>query len=145
MENIVNAPAETGRCLCGACRLSATPAPEADICHCGFCRKWSGGMFIGVASATPVTFNDDAPLGVFQSSAWGERVFCRSCGSSLVWRSQDGAHHVVSVQVFDDPGRFPVESEIFIDKKPASYALAGPHRTMTEAEFMAQFAPQEEG
>ncbi len=136
---------ETGTCLCGACRLSAAPKAEAGVCHSGMCRKWTGGMFIAVDSESPATFNDDAPLGVYRSSEWGERVFCKTCGSSLVWRSQDGAHHVVSVQVFDDPGRFPVTSEIFIDCKPASYSLAGTHKTMTEAEFMAQFAPKEEG
>ncbi len=136
---------ETGSCLCGACRLSAEPKAEAGVCHCGMCRKWSGGILIVTESDSPVTFNDDAPLGVYSSSEWGERVFCKNCGSSLVWRSLDGAHHVVSVQVFDDPGRFPVVSEIFIDRKPSSYALAGAHRTMTEAEFMAQFAPKEEG
>ena len=135
----------TGTCLCGACRLTAEPQAEAGICHCGMCRKWTGGAFIAVETETAPVFDEGAPVGVFHSSDWGERVFCRECGSSLVWRSQDGAHHAVSVQIFDDPARFPVTTEIFTDCKPASYAFAGPLKSMTEAEFMAQFAPPEEG
>lgn len=137
--------ARNGQCLCGACRLSATPMGEATACHCGMCRKWTGGIFIAVTSDSPVTFNDDAPLGIYRSSEWGERVFCKSCGSSLVWRSQDGAHQHVSVQAFDDPARYPLTTEIFIDSKPDSYSFAGSHRTMTGAEVMAMFAPQQEG
>lgn len=135
----------TGQCLCGACHLTVVPEAEASACHCGMCRKWTGGVFIGVGSKAPVAFNDDAPLGVFRSSAWGERVFCKDCGSSLLWRSQDGAHQHVSVQVFEDPSRFPLATEIFIDSKPGSYSFAGSHRTMTGAEVMALFAPQQEG
>lgn len=132
-------------CLCGACRMTVEPGPEAGACHCSKCRKWSGGIFLAVQSNKPVLFNDDAPLGVYGSSEWGERVFCKTCGSSLLWRSVDGQHHSVALQSFDDPSRFPVTTEIFTDCKPDNYALAGPLRGMTEAEFMAQFAPQQEG
>ncbi|WBU53662.1 GFA family protein [Paracoccus sp. SCSIO 75233] len=137
---------QTGSCLCGACQVTADLKAEAGVCHCGMCRKWTGGIFIGVESSGPVSFNDDAPLGVYRASEWGERVFCRDCGSSLIWRTQDGTSHItVSVQLFDDPGSFPVTSEIFIDRKPDSYSLAGARHTMTEAEVMAMFAPKEEG
>lgn len=135
-----------GACLCGACRLEADLlSNEAGVCHCSMCRKFSGGMFIVVDSSSGLTFADDAPIHVFQSSEWGERVFCKECGSSLAWRSVDGAMAFVSVQAFEDPGRFPVTHELFIDRKPASYALVGPTTTMTEAEFMAQYASNPEG
>ncbi|MFV0291758.1 MAG: GFA family protein [Paracoccus sp. (in: a-proteobacteria)] len=137
--------AVTGSCLCGACQLNAEPGNHAGICHCQMCRKWTGGNFIGVKSESPVTFNEEAPLGIYRSSEWGERVFCQACGSSLVWRTRDGQQQVVSIQVFDDPSRFPVVSEIFIDRKPDGYNFAGTHETMTEAEVMAQYAPKEEG
>ena len=132
-----------GSCLCGACTLSVEAGTEAGVCHCGMCRKWSGGMFIAVQAESAPQIADGAPVGVYRSSEWGERVFCRDCGSSLMWRSVDGSHYAVSVQIFDDPAAFPVTSEIFIDHKPASYSLAGTRPTMTEAEFMAQIAQQE--
>ena len=92
-----------------------------------------------------LTFAEDAPLGVFRSSEWGERVFCKECGSSLAWRSVDGAMAFVTIQAFEDPARFAVTHELFIDCKPANYALVGPTTTMTEAEFMAQYASNPEG
>ncbi|MDN3710857.1 GFA family protein [Paracoccus cavernae] len=136
----------TGTCLCGASRLEATPvSDEAGVCHCSLCRKFSGGMFIVADCSGNLSFDKDAPLGRFQSSEWGERVFCAQCGSSLAWLSRDGTMAFVSVQAFEDPGRFPVTHEMFIDCKPASYALAGETTTMTEAEFMAQYASKPEG
>jgi len=136
----------TGSCMCGACTFTATPkADEAGACHCGMCRKFSGGVFIVVDCSGTLEFAKDAPITRFQSSPWGERVFCSRCGSSLAWQSRDGHIAVASVQAFADPGRFPVTREIFIDCKPGSYALAGDTATMTEAEFLAQYAPGPEG
>lgn len=134
----------TGSCLCGACTFAAEPAAEAaGVCHCNMCRKFSGGMFIVADCSGSVEFDEAAPISRFQSSEWGERVFCSRCGSSLAWMSRDGKMAFVSVQAFADPGRFQVQHELFIDCKPGSYALAGKTTTMTEAEFMAQYAQQE--
>ncbi|UXU75218.1 MULTISPECIES: GFA family protein [unclassified Paracoccus (in: a-proteobacteria)] len=135
----------TGSCLCGACTLTAAPAStEAGVCHCGMCRKFSGGMFIVADCSGTLEFAEGAPVSRFQSSEWGERVFCGRCGSSLAWLARDGSMAFVSIQAFDDPGRFAVTHELFIDCKPAGYALAGDTKTLTEAEFMAQYAAQQE-
>ncbi|MFV0384201.1 GFA family protein [Paracoccus sp. (in: a-proteobacteria)] len=134
-----------GSCLCGACGLTAEIGKaEAGICHCGMCRKWSGGMMVSI-ECERLEFDADAPIEIYRASEWGERVFCRQCGSSLAWRMQDGTHQVVSVQVFDDPGAFPVVSEIFIDEKPRSYALAGETAKLTGAQVFEMFAPKPEG
>ncbi|MDO5530266.1 MAG: GFA family protein [Paracoccus sp. (in: a-proteobacteria)] len=139
------AEALKGRCLCGACSFEVDTTGGAHICHCSMCRHWSGGMFIAVQIDGDARFADGAPVGVYQSSDWGERLFCRECGSSLIWRTQDGEHQHVSVQCFDDPAQFALESEIFIDEKPASYALEGQRPTMTGAEVMAMFAGEDKG
>ena len=140
------AAAISGSCLCGACVLTAVPqADHAGVCHCGQCNKWSGGMFIGVYCGDTVQFSDDAPVSSYRGSAWGERRFCRECGSTLVWQTQDGKHQTVSVQVFDNPSAFPVTEEIYIDRKPSSYALAGDLSQMTEAEVIAKYASSAEG
>ena len=140
------AAAISGSCLCGACVLTAVPqADHAGVCHCGQCNKWSGGMFIGVYCGDTVQFSDDSPVSSFRGSAWGKRRFCRECGSTLVWQTQDGKHQTVSVQVFDNPSAFPVTEEIYIDRKPSSYALAGDLSQMTEAEVIAKYASSAEG
>ena len=132
----------TGACLCGACSFTAVPqASHGGACHCGQCRKWSGGIFLAVYCGENVTFVDGAPLGVYSSSAWGERVFCTVCGSTLVWRTKDLKMQSVSVQAFDTPEAFPITEEIFIDRKPDTYALAGDLSQMTEAEVFAKYGP----
>lgn len=131
-----------GSCMCGACKFTATPkAPEAHVCHCGMCRKWSGGMFISTNCGSSVRFDDGAPVGSYKGSEWGERLFCTACGSTLLWQMQSGEMQNVSIQCFDDPGQFTLVSQIYIDRKPGCYALSGETKTMTEAEVVALFAP----
>ncbi len=135
-----------GACLCGASTFTATPAhDEAGVCHCSMCRRFSGGMFIVTDCSGAFEFDEGAPVTRYQSSEWGERAFCSRCGSSLAWLSRDGKMAFASVQAFPEPGRFPVKHELFIDCKPGSYGLAGETTTMTEAEFMAQYASPEGG
>jgi hypothetical protein len=128
-------------CLCGAVRFSALPEKlEMDVCHCGMCRKWSGGVFMAVPCGE-VKVADEAALGVYPSSDWAERVFCQTCGSSLFWRLRDGGGHVaVSMQSFDDLSPFTFTEEIFIDEKPALYAFAGERPRKTGAQVVAEFA-----
>ncbi|GAU84871.1 GFA family protein [Bosea sp. BIWAKO-01] len=136
----------SGGCLCGAVRFAAVPEKlEMDVCHCGMCRKWSGGTFMAVP-CTGVTVDDDAALGIYPSSDWGERVFCRTCGSSLFWRLRGGEGHVaVSMQSFDDLSPFAFTEEIFIDEKPALYAFAGERPRKTGAQVVAEFAAKQAG
>lgn len=131
---------EPGRCLCGAVRFRATiGAREMGACHCSMCRRWSGGVFLAV-ECQGVSVEDSEHLGVYSSSQWGERCFCKQCGSTLFWRSKDGAHHAVSVQAFEDPSTFALVSQIFVDEKPASYSFAEATTDMTGPEFMAMIA-----
>lgn len=136
----------SGGCLCGSVRFTTTPKkPEMDVCHCGMCRKWSGGVFMAV-SCGDVTIEDDSQLGSYISSDWAMRQFCRNCGSSLFWRLREGEGHVaVAFQSFDDTGSFTFLEEIFIDEKPALYAFAGERPRLTGAEVMARFEAQQEG
>ncbi|WP_062229272.1 GFA family protein [Aureimonas frigidaquae] len=130
-----------GGCLCGAVRFTATPAKlEMDVCHCGMCRKWSGGVFMCVPCGTDVAVEDGASLKSFASSQWGERVFCGNCGTSLFWRMQDGSATMVSLHAFDDGTPFRFAEEIFIDEKPGLYAFANDTRKLTGAQVMAAFA-----
>ncbi|CAH1673638.1 MULTISPECIES: GFA family protein [unclassified Chelatococcus] len=136
-----------GGCLCGAVRFSAVPAKqEMDVCHCGMCQRWSGGVFMAVPCAE-ITFADESALGVYPSSEWGERLFCKTCGSSLVWRmrGEPGGHAAVSLQSFDDKSPFVFAEEIFIDEKPDLYSFEGDRSRKTGAEIMAEFAAQQAG
>ncbi|MBB6260156.1 hypothetical protein FHS77_000680 [Paenochrobactrum gallinarii] len=134
-----------GRCLCGSVRFSAKPeSDEMGTCHCSMCRRWSGGTFMSVACGDSLEISNDADLGLYRSSEWGERGFCKSCGSTLMWRMLDGSHSYVSIQAFENPAQFRFTTEIFIDKKPDNYAFANDTSKMTEAEFLAAYASTED-
>ena len=132
-----------GRCLCGAVKFQATPqGAEMTVCHCVMCRRWSGGTFTAIDCTGALKIEDASALGVYRSSEWGERCFCKQCGSSLFWRMQDGSHISVAAQAFDDPAQFAFTTEIFIDEKPANYAFANQTKKLTGAEVFEAFAPK---
>ncbi len=134
----------TGSCLCGATTFEAELGPMgAGACHCGMCRKWTGGVYLSVDCGSSVKFAEGSPVGSYKGSEWGERVFCKDCGSSLLWQTQDGKNQHVSIQCFEDPSQFEIGMELFIDRKPSNYALEGQRNKMTEAEVFAMFADME--
>lgn len=133
----------TGSCLCGAAKFTiTTPITETYACHCGMCRKWSGGITMAVeVPKDGLSVADGDTVKAYASSDWAERVFCTSCGSGLYYRltapgPQQGTHYV-NLGVLDDPRGIPLTGELFIDEKPDGYALAGDHHRMTSAEFFA--------
>ncbi len=135
----------TGSCLCGAVKYEiSADVSQTGACHCGMCRKWSGGVYLGVEvpdGGLQITGKDQ--LKTYASSPWAERVFCGTCGSSLWYRvtapgSHQGTYHL-GFGTLDDTDGMEMTGEIFIDKKPDAYSFAGDARRMTEAEFMALF------
>lgn len=132
----------TGRCLCGAVTFNAEQVdPGYHACHCGTCRRWCGGAPFLAADATGVVFTATEQLGVLQSSEWAERGFCKQCGSPLYYRLKGADGYAIGVGAFDDASDFRLAMEIFIDRKPAGYTLAGDHPRLTEAETFAKYAP----
>ncbi len=137
---------KNGNCLCGAVKFAAEiPNLEVGTCHCGMCRRWSGGIFLAVGFKGDIEIDDDSNLNFFHSSDWGERGFCNKCGSNLFWRTQDKSHGVVSVQALEEADEATLSSEIFIDKKPDYYSFSQETKQMSEAQVMAIFAPAEGG
>lgn len=129
-----------GRCLCGAVRFSAEVSKkEVDCCHCGMCRRWGGGPVLTVMVDGPPRFDDEAVLGVYRSSESAERVFCKICGSSILWRSADGEFKSVPAALLSGVEAFDLTTEIFVDDKPEYYSFAGERTRMTGAEVMAAF------
>ncbi|WP_299600492.1 GFA family protein [uncultured Tateyamaria sp.] len=142
----------SGSCMCGAVKFTiAKPITETGACHCSMCRKWSGGVFLGVqVPKGGMQIEGEDNLTVYTSSEWAERAFCKHCGSSMFYRvtapgPMNGDMHV-GMGTFADASGIPLTGELFIDLKPDGYAFAGEGRhQMTETEVMAMFAaPPEE-
>jgi hypothetical protein len=133
---------QSGGCLCGAVRFTATPADrEVGACHCSMCRRWSAGPFLVRDCGTSLTIEDGNSLGAYRSSEWAERAFCTKCGTPLYYRLIDKDMYFVSAEAFDDLKDYALTSQIFIDEKPAYYDFANKTHNMTGAEVFAQFAP----
>ena len=128
----------TGRCLCGAVRFAFEAAKHGvDACHCGMCRRWTGGPFLGLAHDGAVSFEGPEHIGVYKSSAWAERAFCRLCGTSLYWRITGTQEYSFAAGTLDDQSALELTTEIFIDEKPAYYAFANETRKLTGEEAMS--------
>jgi hypothetical protein len=133
----------TGKCLCGAVTFTANIQPKISACHCGMCRKWTGGVFL-TTFAKDVRFTGEDAIKTYTSSDWAERGFCSHCGSSLFYRiTAKGPSQgvtVIAVGALDDANGLPLEEELCIDRKPDGYAFAGEHKLLTEAEMFALFS-----
>jgi hypothetical protein len=132
----------TGQCLCGAVRVSADVSAEVGACQWTFCRRW-GGPLLAVESHGEVDFAGAEHIGVFGSSDWAERGFCKRCGSHLFYRLKEGGLHALPVGLFGDGERWEFAQEIFIDEKPAFYDFANDTEKRTGAEVFAQFQSQD--
>ncbi|WP_072390467.1 GFA family protein [Hyphomicrobium sp. CS1GBMeth3] len=130
----------SGRCLCGAVTFSADVAKrEVDICHCNMCRRWAAGPYIGLPHDGEVAFKGAENIGVYKSSEWAERGFCKVCGSSLFYHLLGTDHYSFSAGVLDDQSGLVLTAEIFIDEKPDYYAFSSDVPKRTGAEAFAAF------
>src|SRR5690625_3920515 len=76
-----------GECLCGSVRVTAQPKTnQFGACHCGICSQWGGGPLLAVECEDRVSFEGDSHIGIYASSEWAERGFCKQCGTHLFYR-----------------------------------------------------------
>ncbi len=132
---------KTGQCLCGAVKFTATPKnDEVGVCHCGTCRKHAAGPFFAVDCGDTLVFENEDKVGVYKSSDWAERGFCKNCGSTLFWRTPDRKSNILAVDLLNDPGALKLDHEVFIDEKPTYYSFAEKTKQMTGEELFKMFA-----
>ncbi len=128
-----------GKCLCGSVAFSLEKPPlQVNLCHCGMCRRWGGGLPLAAIHAR-VTLHADNSLRWWKSSEWAERGFCAECGSSLFWRAPGMEEWGVSAGALDDIADLTIGGHIYIDDKPVFYEFADDTPRQSGAEFTAQF------
>jgi hypothetical protein len=136
----------SGGCLCGAVRFTAAPRDhDIGACHCNMCRRWTAGPFLALECGGTVKIDDASSLGIYRSSEWAERGFCKRCGTPLFYRLVGKDFYVVSAETFDDRSGFRLTSQIFIDEKPGYYDFANATKNMTGAEVFVAFAAAQAG
>ena len=137
---MTNTTQRTGRCLCGAVRITAGQAKgRVGACHCSMCRTWGGGPFLAVDCGTEVEFAGEDHVKVFDSSKWAERGFCSSCGTHLFYRLKQSGQLIMSAGLFTDQTGITFDHQVFIDEKPDYYEFANETRDLTGAEIFAKW------
>ena len=130
-----------GSCLCGGVRIVAgAVSNNVGACHCSMCRKWGGGPLLSVDCGSDVAFEGGENIGVFDSSDWAERGFCKRCGSHLFYRLKANNLYTMPAGLFDDDLDMVFDQQIFIDEKPSFYCFANETKNMTGAEVFAQYS-----
>ena len=140
----------TGQCLCGAVRFAAAATGGFGVCHCGICRRWTGGpLFAVTVKVADMTIEGAGAVRATRTSAMATRCRCADCGSPLWYRydkGQDGTgDYEVPVGLLDDASGLTIGREIFIDGAADGIALRGDHPRLTETERMALRRAEERG
>jgi len=98
----------TGGCQCGRVRYAAVIADDrADLCHCGMCRRATGGVSAALKTVPLADLSWTAtPPDHYHSSPIARRPFCSACGTPLGFQFLDSEAMDLTVGSFDDPARF---------------------------------------
>lgn len=128
----------TGQCLCGSVQFEARVEPDIQLCHCLQCQRWTGGGPLASVRVHDLKMTGEENVATFQASEWGERAYCKSCGSTLFWRMQGRPTSFVTVGLLNDQSGLVVTEEIFVDYRPEWLPPWANATQSTEAEEMAK-------
>ncbi len=128
----------TGQCLCGAVTVKTEVTGDVQACHCVQCQRWTGGGPYMCARASNTEVSGGENVIAYHASKWGERVTCKTCGSTLWWKMQDGEVDYVSVGMLDDQTGLTLTEEIFVDYRPDWMPPFPGAAQSTEAEQIAK-------
>ena len=121
-----------GGCLCGAVKiLVKNISSEVGACHCGMCRKWTGGPLLAVDCGADVSFEGQENISVYNSSEWAERAFCSKCGSHLYYRLKELNQHIMPLGLLDTKIPFVIYHKVLNDSKPHYYHIVNNTKEMT--------------
>ena len=131
------------KCLCSAVEFDVDKScVEVSSCHCNMCRNWSGAPMMSIHAQGDINFFGEENIGIYQSSDWAERGFCKICGTSLFYRI-DGPQYYIPVGLFADQTDFTMKSQIFIDEKPEFYDFANETPKLTGKEVFDLYVKED--
>ncbi|WIY25187.1 GFA family protein [Parasedimentitalea psychrophila] len=113
-----------GSCLCGDIQFETAAEPQgASMCHCGQCRKQSGGIW----SSAYVADNDliiTGPVSWYAASDLAKRGSCPRCGSYLFWKAHDEDTTSFALGAVDGATGLKINKHIFVASKGDYYDIA---------------------
>jgi hypothetical protein len=127
-----------GQCLCGQVRYEMKGPPlRVHYCHCGMCRRATGGPFAVLAWVKRHDLRWTAqPPALRRSSPIAERGFCPECGTPLLL-SYDGRGDIaLTIGSLDDPASWAPASHYGVEGR-LPWADCG--KDLPEAETKERF------
>lgn len=108
-----------GGCFCSRVRYALTERPDSEFCHCGMCRRASGGAFAALATLPKGAFRWTAGTPrTFDTSTAGRRTFCGDCGTPLTFAYHASRSMDVSIGSLDDPAAVgPLQLEFAVESR----------------------------
>lgn len=126
-----------GLCLCGAVTISVSKSvDQISVCHCGMCQKWSGGPGFSIDGGSNLTIEGKEAITVFASSSWGERAFCKHCGTHLFYHLISPSTYYVSAALFEESKNAQMSMQIYIESKPKYYNFVEKTPMLTEQDII---------
>jgi hypothetical protein len=112
----------TGSCLCGAVRYQTTAEPAfSGHCYCADCRRETGGGHLTIAAVPDNSVTIVGAISTYSRPGGSgqpvERVFCPSCGTTLLSRPRAMAGiTMLRAGTLDDPSRIAPGMSIFTSR-----------------------------
>lgn len=78
---------------------------------------------------------------IFASSQWGERAFCKNCGSHLFYHLLSPSTYYASAALFKESQDAQMSMQIYIDSKPKYYNFVEKTPMLTEKDIMEMMSP----
>ncbi len=138
MKKNINAK---GQCLCKAVSITSNSmSHDTSACHCSMCRNWGGGPLLVVECGEDVSIDGLESVATYSSSDWGERAFCRQCGSHLFYRLKQQNQYFIPVGLFNPVTDVTFNTEVFIEEKPDYYSFSEETNKLTGEELFKQYS-----
>lgn len=114
-----------GRCNCGEISFAVNgPVRSASACHCGQCRRQSGGVWhSAVAEDSDVDITGEPRW--YRASESARRGFCPTCGAFLFWKHDAETGLSFALGALEKPTSLALEKHIFTADKGDYYAIEG--------------------
>ena len=132
--------------MCGAVTFQVRDLrKDFGACHCEMCRRWTGSAFLGITvPEQTITFEGTEHIATLQSSPWAERAWCSKCGTGLWYRvtapGPMATDYEIPIGLLHDADGLRMTREIYIDKKPDSFAYEGEHKLLTRSQVLELYA-----
>ena len=117
-----------GNCECKKVTFNITDEiTYFSHCHCSQCRRCHGsafGSYIEVGKSSFKYISGDNNLKTYSSSKLCRRVFCKNCGSNIMFVNKNiPDKYYVSIGLIDGNPMLPEAEHIFVGSKASWYKI----------------------